>query len=319
MHTDTTAAEVARDLNARAFSVGHHIGFAPGEYRPGSIVGDAIIAHELAHRLQQDESRAASPEHASLESEADRFAAGLLGRMVSPDAASVAMPTMRTGLKLQGCDKGKATPDKPGMGLDEGLGANEDSKEYTVEEYRELWAKKMGRQWTAEDTDRLADGCVGITNLNLGEDGNPDLSACYDSFENATKAAAHLQSIDGEKRYMFAMRFYATDELKKKKEYEPDENGKIWGMLDYWRRKDKTRPNDGKGPYVNFDFGWYDEVNDTWWHANHCDPETGDKECREKYKGKPMKIYQSTKAHFTRKLRDFEGTKPVFCITTRVK
>lgn len=53
LHTDTQAASLSEGMNARAFTVGKHVAFGRGEYQPGSIVGDALIAHELAHVEQQ--------------------------------------------------------------------------------------------------------------------------------------------------------------------------------------------------------------------------------------------------------------------------
>ncbi|MDX2305509.1 MAG: DUF4157 domain-containing protein, partial [Microscillaceae bacterium] len=53
VHTDQTAAQLATDMNARAFTVGNHVAFGSGEYRPGTLVGDALLAHELAHVEQQ--------------------------------------------------------------------------------------------------------------------------------------------------------------------------------------------------------------------------------------------------------------------------
>jgi hypothetical protein len=44
---------VPTSLGARALTVGTHIAFAPGEYRPGGVRGNALIAHELAHVVQQ--------------------------------------------------------------------------------------------------------------------------------------------------------------------------------------------------------------------------------------------------------------------------
>jgi hypothetical protein len=53
VHTGTKAASVATELNARAFTVGRDIAFGAGEYQPGTPIGDALIAHELAHVVQQ--------------------------------------------------------------------------------------------------------------------------------------------------------------------------------------------------------------------------------------------------------------------------
>jgi|GEM_PF-2214082 len=53
VHTDTSAGEIAQSLNARAFTYGQHIYFAPGAYQPQSRTGQQLIAHELTHTLQQ--------------------------------------------------------------------------------------------------------------------------------------------------------------------------------------------------------------------------------------------------------------------------
>ncbi|HEU5213238.1 MAG TPA: DUF4157 domain-containing protein [Gaiellaceae bacterium] len=58
VHTDDAAAALARAVSARAFTVGSDIFFAHGEYAPGSPGGSELIAHELAHVVQQ---RGASP------------------------------------------------------------------------------------------------------------------------------------------------------------------------------------------------------------------------------------------------------------------
>lgn len=121
MHTDPKAAEISGSMNARAFAVGHHIAFGSGEYAPGTLLGDALIAHELAHTLQQqgaEQSDALSPgdaRYASLEQDADKAAASVisflwdrtkkLGSAIKQNAAT----SMRSGLRLQKCSDGRVT------------------------------------------------------------------------------------------------------------------------------------------------------------------------------------------------------------------
>lgn len=59
LHPDAGAAEQA---GARAFTLGPDIAFAPGQYAPGSRAGLTLIAHELAHVVQQRRGGPA-PEH----------------------------------------------------------------------------------------------------------------------------------------------------------------------------------------------------------------------------------------------------------------
>jgi hypothetical protein len=53
VHTDDTADRLNRSVSARAFATGTDVYFAKGEYSPGSAQGAKLIAHELAHVVQQ--------------------------------------------------------------------------------------------------------------------------------------------------------------------------------------------------------------------------------------------------------------------------
>ncbi len=52
VHTGSHAAESARNLSAHAYTIGHDIYFAPGKYRPDTTDGKRLLAHELAHVIQ---------------------------------------------------------------------------------------------------------------------------------------------------------------------------------------------------------------------------------------------------------------------------
>ena len=54
VHTDSRAAESAHTLGAHAFTVGSHIVFGAGKYSPETHSGKKLLAHELAHVLQQN-------------------------------------------------------------------------------------------------------------------------------------------------------------------------------------------------------------------------------------------------------------------------
>jgi uncharacterized protein DUF4157 len=53
VHTGDGAAAMARAVAARAFTVGSDIYFGRGEYNPGTAEGNRLIAHEVAHTIQQ--------------------------------------------------------------------------------------------------------------------------------------------------------------------------------------------------------------------------------------------------------------------------
>jgi hypothetical protein len=86
VHTNTEAAESAHTLDALAYTSGRDIYFAPGMYAPSSSSGQHLLAHEVAHVVQQSAGHEPSlalrsssgpkigaPDD-SLEDEADRHA-----------------------------------------------------------------------------------------------------------------------------------------------------------------------------------------------------------------------------------------------------
>lgn len=58
VHTDPFAADSARAIGAQAYTVNRHVVFAPAYYAPQTIAGRALLAHEFAHVLQQQDGRA---------------------------------------------------------------------------------------------------------------------------------------------------------------------------------------------------------------------------------------------------------------------
>ena len=53
VHDDRLAAASARSVAAEAYTVGPHVVFAAGRYRPASATGRTLLAHEVAHVVQQ--------------------------------------------------------------------------------------------------------------------------------------------------------------------------------------------------------------------------------------------------------------------------
>ncbi|MET0250633.1 MAG: DUF4157 domain-containing protein [Novosphingobium sp.] len=53
IHDGSGAAAAARGMSARAFTVGQDISFGAGQFRPGDVAGQRLLAHELAHVVQQ--------------------------------------------------------------------------------------------------------------------------------------------------------------------------------------------------------------------------------------------------------------------------
>ena len=56
VHTDSTAAQMNKDLQAQAFTHGSDVYFNSGKYNTESSEGQHLLAHELTHTVQQGES-----------------------------------------------------------------------------------------------------------------------------------------------------------------------------------------------------------------------------------------------------------------------
>jgi hypothetical protein len=96
VHDDAGAAESAAALGARALAVGPHIVFGRSEHAPGTSAGAMLMAHELAHVVQQRGQATGDPDglpighvHDQAESSAHHAAQQVIaGRSVSPTPTS---------------------------------------------------------------------------------------------------------------------------------------------------------------------------------------------------------------------------------------
>jgi hypothetical protein len=97
VHTGSESASAAEAVGARAYTIGSDIHFGAGQYAPGSTDGDILIAHEVAHTVQQ-QGRPAAPQYKlavstagdAAEVEADRAASAMVaGQSASVSSAGV--------------------------------------------------------------------------------------------------------------------------------------------------------------------------------------------------------------------------------------
>jgi hypothetical protein len=87
VHRDSKAAQSARAIGARAYTLGNNIVFGSGQWMPGTDRGDRLMAHELAHTLQNDGTTAGRTSHLPLiNRRTEGEAAHLLMRQPFPGA-----------------------------------------------------------------------------------------------------------------------------------------------------------------------------------------------------------------------------------------
>ncbi|MCC6420067.1 MAG: DUF4157 domain-containing protein [Gemmataceae bacterium] len=114
VHAGTDAADSARALRARAYTVGHDIVFGAGRHAPDSPPGERLLAHELAHVVQQrrggppptqdsgshlEQAAAAAATHEGTGGPVQGAGAAGVGVARAPDPAAPAPPTMEQHLR----------------------------------------------------------------------------------------------------------------------------------------------------------------------------------------------------------------------------
>jgi len=117
IHTDGQAAESAQSLEASAFTSGEDISFDKGEYAPSTEVGKKLLAHELAHVLQQRHAApgkiqdtldtgqsAAALEHAADQS-AEAVTSGKKAPVVAPPSTTPAVQRKKSPKKRRAGSK----------------------------------------------------------------------------------------------------------------------------------------------------------------------------------------------------------------------
>jgi hypothetical protein len=105
VHADASAARVAQQLGAAAFTAGEHVAFALHRFDPATAAGRRLLVHEMAHVVQQQRASAIVPgvgsPDAAAEHAAERAAAGDTSLLARRDPVS-SIQRAPTGL-----------PDKP--------------------------------------------------------------------------------------------------------------------------------------------------------------------------------------------------------------
>jgi len=136
------------------------------------------------------------------------------------------------------------------------------SETISKNDYIKMWEKENCRKMTSAEKDVLDHGCIGITAFNLGINKNPPLDNAYATLKQAKARAAKMKkkcASSGKVPRIFSKRFYSNGGS-----YTPDPTT---GKIDMSKYTYKAKPG-----HVNFDYGYYDETSNSWWHANHSEP-----------------------------------------------
>ncbi|HYN97269.1 MAG TPA: DUF4157 domain-containing protein [Pilimelia sp.] len=353
LHTDAPAADLATQLNAQAFTTGSDVFFNRGVYDPGSPSGYNVLVHELTHTLQQAAGPVAgrpatagltvSDVHDTDEREAravaERVTAGRAetrSAIVDGSGATAAhgpttggpatqsLATQSLALQLLGTPLNAPVPASAPQPIGETPGQQ---RQYTPAQYIAMWEAEQGRPLTAAEKDTIDRGCIGLTANNLNGGGDPPLDLAFGTFDQAHKVMKEKNAtldwlsrfpiigglLAGDARYVvFAKLFWSNQnpDIARRARSDPTafKPDPTTGQVDMTGYEYREQP--GK---VNFDYGFWDEASQSFWHANHMD--YGDP-------ADPMIVLQSTKEKFAKVLtvagetrygyRDFDRV--IYCV-----
>ena len=186
-----------------------------------------------------------------------------------------------------------ASAEKPIYGEDAG-----EQRRYSRLQYHGMWEAEQGHKLTFAMQKTIKRGCIGITANNLGV-ANPPLDEIYTTFAKAKSIAdsrnATMERYPTKPWVVFAIHFWSNQDPDDTARESPDPTAFLpdaSGQIDMTGYHYRARPG-----FVNFDYGFWDEVSASIWHANH----------KEYGPAKPMKVYQSTMAKFAHTFEETPG------------
>ncbi len=320
-HVGGDAGSAARDIGAHAYATGNAVAFA-------NTPDLHTAAHEAAHVVQQRAGVQLKGGVGQVGDAYEQHADAVADKVVAGESAEPLLSTMAGPGGTAGAVQQLAVQ-RLGKPLDQPLDASDAApahgelagkqRKYSPEQYIEMWEKEQGHPLNADGKATIARGCIGITANNLNtNNGNPLDSAekIYGTFEQAHAAMVERNAlldklaawpiismfVDKSRYVVFAKMFWSNQDpdATKRKNPAPDafKPDPKTGEVDMSGYKYREQPG-----FVNFDYAFWDEASNSFWHANHMD--YGDP-------ADPMIVLQSTKAKFAQGYRDFD--RAIYCI-----
>jgi hypothetical protein len=158
VHNNPAAHQAAKDVRAKAFTYGQDVYFSSGRYQPGTGSGRELLAHELAHTIQQRPG--AKLEH-SIQRQPDGGGSGSGGAVADPlPVGNIGVPAFRL-----------TSPNNPYTGK------LTRSSKYTTDtrpnDQRDLWKADLGPSLTGQVKTLIDSFTRRNYNPQSGDSGSP--------------------------------------------------------------------------------------------------------------------------------------------------
>lgn len=104
IHTGNEAAQSAKNINAKAYTIGNNIVFNEGQYSTETNEGKKLLAHELVHVMQQDENIISRKEEAEPECNETLDLEGLTDAVYNKGAGTAIGEKKKAAKDCDDCD-----------------------------------------------------------------------------------------------------------------------------------------------------------------------------------------------------------------------
>jgi hypothetical protein len=323
-YTGPAVQKSADALGARAYATGNKVAF-------GESPSLHLAAHEAAHVVQQKAGVSLKGNVGQAGDKYEQHADAVADAVVQGKSAEGLLSSMVGGGVSTGTVQSKEVQFL-GKGLDEELGDKDavpeygetkgKQRRYSREQYIAMWEEEQGRAMTPAERRTIERGCIGITATNLQGGGNPlgNAEELYGSFEQGHKSMVEKNKVRDEMRargqlpagmakaryVLFAKLFWSNQNPDYEERVKPDEDAfkpdPKTGEVDMTGYAYRARvKKDLSGGYVNFDYGFWDDTSQCFWHANHMEHKDPAKRASD-----PMKVLQSTSGKFIKGYFDFD-------------
>ncbi|KAA8884205.1 DUF4157 domain-containing protein [Nocardia colli] len=199
-HTGPAADTSARAMRARAYTLGTDLVFREGTYRPGTPSGDHVLAHELAHVVQQSRalpctSAPVSAMEHDAHRAADDWSSGDVVRVTGQSSVQVACLDEDEPLRDGGANGAPASatagPPRPPQAPEPGVGVvltDEDNQKFARERKAVDVYVKYSEQALDNQSRTGVPALVTLGQMVLESGWTPDKSASYFGVKGDPKA-----------------------------------------------------------------------------------------------------------------------------------
>ena len=187
VHTGGPAAGAADSLRARAFTVGGNIVFAAGQFAPGSAAGQRLLAHELAHVVQQRRTAGTvAGEHATEQDAQD----------AAKDLARGVIPVVRERAEPGRVQKQERPPEELAK-MEELKRLNEQAEISTLEPAAEQRRKELREELQRLENEHLGLAAPPVFKVLPGKPSRAALDLSPEIRENLRKQGFAVDQPDG--------------------------------------------------------------------------------------------------------------------------